>query len=55
MTDSGTSFARNEKRTGSDKIKPIAIFAKQKALEIPELSAGYDELYEVKNEGISLL
>lgn len=42
------SISRNEKRTGKEKVKKVAIIAKFKELEVPSLEEGFDELYTVK-------
>lgn len=42
------SIARNEARTGKDKIPQVGIFATYKKMELPSLKEGFDELYYVQ-------
>jgi hypothetical protein len=42
---------RNNNRTGSARIPPMAIAATSNKLQIPSYDEGFDELYFVKNDG----
>ena len=46
----GRSIAWNSKREGTACVPKIAIFSKLKALDVPELNEGFDELYIVRYE-----
>jgi predicted kinase len=42
------AVARNERRTGKDKVPKVAIFARAKRLVPPALEEGFDELHSVR-------
>jgi len=45
---------RNEKRQGKEKIPRTAIAATSNKLEMPSYEEGFDELYFVKNDGVTM-
>ena len=45
---------RNNNRAGSARIPPMAIAATSNKLQIPSYDEGFDELYFVKNDGITM-
>lgn len=45
---------RNEKRQGKEKIPRTAIAATSNKLEMPSYEEGFDELYLVKNDGVTM-
>jgi predicted kinase len=45
---------RNNQRTGSAMIPPAAIAATSNKLQMPSYDEGFDELYFVKNDGLTM-
>lgn len=48
-------IARNNMRTGKEKIPPTAIAATSNKLQMPSFDEGFDELYFVKNDGREMI
>lgn len=48
--DFHTSMGRNEQRTGSGKVPPVAIKSTISRMQQPEIEEGFDELYVVRSE-----
>lgn len=49
-----TCIARNRQRSGSARIPPTAIAATSNKLQLPSYDEGFDELYFVKNDGLTM-
>ncbi len=47
-------LARNEQRIGNEKVPQIAILGTSSKLEMPSYDEGFDELYFVANDGITM-
>lgn len=48
-------IARNDQRTGAERIPPAAIAATSNKLQLPSYDEGFDALYFVKNDGHTMV
>ena len=51
QSDLADCLARNEKRTGKERVPVKGVIATRKKLQPPERAEGFDEIYFVSNDG----